>query len=118
MHWPCRSLPAGYGILVSSKVKETAASFTVRNPREVQELLQGLVEWSETPDNGWHKLSKPLNGGNSAGAFGAVDGATAAGPGWQVGGPGTGHGGGDDQKKWQAWQQQVAAQQQQQQHAA
>ena len=117
MHWPCCSLPAGYGILVSSKVKETAASFTVRNPHEVQELLQGLVEWSETPDNGWRKLSKPLNGGNGAGAFGAVDGATGAGPRWQVGGPGTGHGGGEEQKKWQAWQQQVAAQQQQQ-HAA
>jgi hypothetical protein len=38
---------------VSSKVKETAAKFTVRHPDEVMQLLQGLVDWAASEDNAW-----------------------------------------------------------------
>lgn len=43
----------GYGILVSTKVKETTAFYTVRDPGEVELFLKGLVSWATSKDNGW-----------------------------------------------------------------
>jgi trehalose 6-phosphate phosphatase len=43
----------GYGILVSSKVKDTTAFYTVKDPGEVELLLKGLVTWATSTDNGW-----------------------------------------------------------------
>mmetsp|Transcript_29655 Transcript_29655/g.65637 ORF Transcript_29655/g.65637 Transcript_29655/m.65637 type:complete len:452 (-) Transcript_29655:763-2118(-) len=44
----------GFGILVSTKIKDTAACYTVRDPTEVMLFLQRLVLWGDTADNGWH----------------------------------------------------------------
>ena len=45
----------GFGVLVSTKVKATQASFTVRNPAEVKTFLQQLVVWGHTDANGWSR---------------------------------------------------------------
>lgn len=43
----------GMGILVSTKVKETHAVFSVRAPHEVGVFLRNLVAWGFTESNGW-----------------------------------------------------------------
>eukprot|EP00197_Chlamydomonas_leiostraca_P013812 CAMPEP_0202865920 /NCGR_PEP_ID=MMETSP1391-20130828/6681_1 /ASSEMBLY_ACC=CAM_ASM_000867 /TAXON_ID=1034604 /ORGANISM="Chlamydomonas leiostraca, Strain SAG 11-49" /LENGTH=479 /DNA_ID=CAMNT_0049545811 /DNA_START=43 /DNA_END=1482 /DNA_ORIENTATION=- len=49
-----RDAQQGFGILVSTKVKDTtAARYTVRDPDEVQAFLEALVAWGRTDDNGW-----------------------------------------------------------------
>eukprot|EP01025_Chloroclados_australasicus_P035794 TRINITY_DN3641_c1_g1_i2.p3 TRINITY_DN3641_c1_g1~~TRINITY_DN3641_c1_g1_i2.p3 ORF type:complete len:283 (-),score=33.72 TRINITY_DN3641_c1_g1_i2:2541-3290(-) len=47
------TLKQGFGILVSSKAKPTAARYTLNDPSEVQSFLQRLVEWGQTSDNAW-----------------------------------------------------------------
>lgn len=45
---------SGFGVLVSTKVKDTtAARYTVRTPAEVQAFLQALVVWGRTEGNAW-----------------------------------------------------------------
>ncbi|KAG1668730.1 hypothetical protein FOA52_014276 [Chlamydomonas sp. UWO 241] len=108
----------GYGILVSNKVKETAASYTVRNPVEVMELLQGLVAWAATSDNGWVGSWRSAVSGSSSssGGFGASAGAadamdTELCPRSDAGGGGDGGpGGAAAQARWRAWQQEVQVQ--------
>ena len=86
-------LPAGYGILVSSKVKETAASFTVRSPEEVGRFLRGLVDWAETENNGWR-----TRGDTSLWRAESAD--VVRRPSTRPLDP--------QQQKWQAWQNQVS----------
>lgn len=45
---------SGFGILVSSRAKPTAAKFTLRDPTEVMTFLERLVAWGSTSDNAWH----------------------------------------------------------------
>lgn len=45
---------SGFGILVSSRAKPTAAKFTLRDPTEVMTFLERLVSWGSTSDNAWH----------------------------------------------------------------
>ena len=45
----------GGGILVSSKVKDTAGRWTLRDPFEVAMFLQRLVAWGQTGANRWHE---------------------------------------------------------------
>ena len=92
----------GHGILVSSKIKETAATFTVRSPVEVGQLLQSLVEWSSTADNGWH-----TRGDKSLWRVGALAAAPPAAVVLAAPKPLD-----PQQQKWQAWQNQVAQGQQ------
>jgi trehalose 6-phosphate phosphatase len=44
----------GAGILVSSKVKNTEGSWTLRDPGDVAAFLQRLVAWGQTEANVWH----------------------------------------------------------------
>jgi trehalose 6-phosphate phosphatase len=44
---------AGWGILVSTKVKPTAAAYTVQDPSQVQAFLDLLVQYGCTGANGW-----------------------------------------------------------------
>lgn len=46
---------SGFGILVSTKVKPTAAAYTLRDPAEVQRFLSLLVEWGKGSGNGWFR---------------------------------------------------------------
>ena len=131
MSQPFRSIPcpsSGYGILVSNKIKETAASFTVRSPSEVGRLLWNLVEWAVSEDNGWHTTGdKTLWKVRPSGASTPVAAAAVAleGPSAQAGAGATsrrpvvasasaaGRAGLDSkQQEWQAWQNQVAQGQQ------
>lgn len=48
-----RDTRQGFGVLVSTKIRETAAAYTVRDPGEVQLFLQALVSWGMTDNNGW-----------------------------------------------------------------
>lgn len=45
----------GVGILVSTKVKPTEASYTLSDPSEVGQFLEALVEWGEGAWNKWHE---------------------------------------------------------------
>ncbi|KAL0021141.1 hypothetical protein WJX77_004146 [Trebouxia sp. C0004] len=45
---------SGFGVLISNKMKETAAKYTLTDPNEVMAFLTHLVEWGDTPDNAWH----------------------------------------------------------------
>ncbi|KAJ9533215.1 hypothetical protein QJQ45_018359 [Haematococcus lacustris] len=54
-----RESQQGFGILVSTKPKETAARYTVRDPSEVQQFLQQLVAWGSSEHNGWHAQRQP-----------------------------------------------------------
>ena len=127
MSQPFRSIPcpsSGYGILVSNKIKETAASFTVRSPSEVGRLLRNLVEWAVSEDNGWHTTGdKTLWKVRPSGASTPVTAAEGASA--QAGAAATsrravaasssaaGRAGLDSkQQEWQAWQNQVAQGQQ------
>lgn len=44
---------AGWGILVSTKVKPTAAAYTVQDPTQVQAFLDLLVQYGCSGANGW-----------------------------------------------------------------
>ncbi|GAB4813437.1 hypothetical protein N2152v2_000483 [Parachlorella kessleri] len=44
----------GVGILVSTKMKPTAAAYTLRDPAEVGQFLGRLAEWGCTAANQWH----------------------------------------------------------------
>ena len=46
---------AGFGILVSTKVKDTAAAYTLQEPGEVQRFLQLLVDWGKGSGNAWFR---------------------------------------------------------------
>ncbi|KAG2493430.1 hypothetical protein HYH03_008249 [Edaphochlamys debaryana] len=56
----------GFGILVSTRPKPTRARFTVRDPACVQAFLSRVVDWAQSPSNGWHV--KPCCTGWSMGA--------------------------------------------------
>ena len=47
----------GSGILVSTKVKDTAGKWTLRDPSEVAAFLYRLVGWGHTNSNKWHQKS-------------------------------------------------------------
>ncbi|GAX78149.1 hypothetical protein CEUSTIGMA_g5591.t1 [Chlamydomonas eustigma] len=76
----------GYGILVSSKVKETAAKFTVQHPDEVMRLLKGLVDWAASEDNAWQgegaagSIWQPERRYDAIGATGVDKSATLVSP--------------------------------------
>jgi hypothetical protein len=52
---PAAGVSGGIGILVSTKVKATAAVFTVRDPGEVGAGLAALVEYGRSGANGWRR---------------------------------------------------------------
>eukprot|EP00798_Chlamydomonas_sp_ICE-L_P008744 gene8744-33604_t len=52
----------GFGILVTTKLKETAAKYTLREPQEVMKLLTELVAWGLSEDNGWRTWSGKVQG--------------------------------------------------------
>lgn len=52
----------GVGILVSTKVKPTAAAFTVRDPDEVAAFLKMLVQFGTSCANGWWNHQDACNG--------------------------------------------------------
>lgn len=52
------TLATGFGILVSSKVKATEATYTLRDPSAVQEFLSRMVEWGSSQQNKWHSEQK------------------------------------------------------------
>ncbi|KAL0045650.1 hypothetical protein WJX82_000668 [Trebouxia sp. C0006] len=45
---------SGFGVLISNKMKDTDAKYTLTDPSEVMAFLTRLVEWGDTPDNAWH----------------------------------------------------------------
>ncbi|DBA88511.1 TPA: hypothetical protein ACH3X2_004987 [Trebouxia sp. C0005] len=45
---------SGFGVLISNKMKDTDAKYTLTDPSEVMAFLTRLVEWGATPDNAWH----------------------------------------------------------------
>ncbi len=54
---------AGIGVLVSTRAKPTLATFTVRDPPEVQLFLLRLVgEYGLSAANGWHHHGSRCNG--------------------------------------------------------
>lgn len=54
---------AGIGVLVSTKAKQTKATFTVRDPSEVQAFLLRLArEYAPSSANGWHAHGSHCNG--------------------------------------------------------
>ncbi len=57
----CWCVLAGFGVLVSTKVRETAAAYTVRDPSEVQLFLQSLVTWGLSEHNGWAAYAQRLS---------------------------------------------------------
>lgn len=52
----------GVGILVSTKVKQTSAAYTVRDPQEVQAFLWQLCEYGRSESNGWLNYRGSCNG--------------------------------------------------------
>jgi trehalose 6-phosphate phosphatase len=53
---------SGIGILVSTRVKPTAAAFTVRDPDEVAAFLKMLVQYGMSCANGWWQHQDACNG--------------------------------------------------------
>lgn len=47
----------GLGILVSTRVKNTAAAYTVQDPPQVQTFLEMLVKYGLSAANGWRQYS-------------------------------------------------------------
>lgn len=45
---------SGFGVLISNKMKDTDAKYTLTDPSEVMAFLTRLVEWGHTLDNAWH----------------------------------------------------------------
>ena len=84
----------GNGILVSTKTKQTAGRWTLKDPAEVAAFLYRLVSWGHTSANkwheqgacnGWHLIADQSPRGESAAAMSVL----------QQGGGGGGQGGGD-----------------------
>jgi trehalose 6-phosphate phosphatase len=48
---------AGLGILVSTRVKDTAAAYTVQDPLQVQAFLDMLVQYGLSAANGWRQFA-------------------------------------------------------------
>eukprot|EP00798_Chlamydomonas_sp_ICE-L_P014124 gene14124-20080_t len=57
-----RESKQGFGVLVTTKLKETAARYTLREPMEVMKLLKELVAWGDSDGNGWHTWSSTVRG--------------------------------------------------------
>lgn len=45
---------SGFGVLISNKMKDTDAKYTLTDPSEVMAFLTCLVEWGDTSNNAWH----------------------------------------------------------------
>lgn len=94
----------GYGVLVSSKMKDTTAFFTVRSPAEVLLLLQSLVDWASSSENGWLTRSasvpvSPVAEGDGGGVEGISPEAS----------PVSSPGDVEQKQKWRQWQQGISS---------